>query len=145
MLRKCDQHHETREGIDLLPFSTRRICSREAKTKFRQCDWSAKKLDSSYSFTCCFASCEQIRPVENSGFRDAILVIVMLNTCLILLLIILIFESRRGAQAPPPLQRPSSKALLCTLIIELFASVIKRIFLITGQKLQNSRPTINSQ
>ena len=56
--------HETREGIDLLfrPVFGR-ICSREAKTKFRQCDWSAKKfaakkldqLFSSYSFTCRFA------------------------------------------------------------------------------------------
>jgi hypothetical protein len=81
VLGKRDLHHETREGIDLLfkrVFG--RICSREAKTKFRQCDWSAKKfaekkLDqfllfySSYSV----ASREQIRPVEN-----VILVIVIL-------------------------------------------------------------------
>ena len=45
MLGKRDLHHETREGIDLLfkPVFGR-ICSREAKTKFRQCDWSAKKF-----------------------------------------------------------------------------------------------------
>jgi hypothetical protein len=45
VLGKRDLHHETREGIDLLfkPVFGR-ICSREAKTKFRQCDWSAKKF-----------------------------------------------------------------------------------------------------
>jgi hypothetical protein len=45
VLGKRDLHHETREDIDLLfkPVFGR-ICSREAKTKFRQCDWSAKKF-----------------------------------------------------------------------------------------------------
>jgi hypothetical protein len=45
VLGKRDLHRETREGIDLLfkPVFGR-ICSREAKTKFRQCDWSAKKF-----------------------------------------------------------------------------------------------------
>ena len=46
MLGKRDLHRETREGIDLSVFKPvfGRICSREAKTKFRQCDWSAKKF-----------------------------------------------------------------------------------------------------
>jgi hypothetical protein len=38
VLGKRDLHHETREGIDLL------FNYLEAKTKFRQCDWSAKKI-----------------------------------------------------------------------------------------------------
>jgi hypothetical protein len=46
-----------------------RICSREAKTKFRQCDWSgkkfaAKKLDQFFTLLL-VASREQIRQVEN--------------------------------------------------------------------------------
>ena len=47
-------------------------CSREAKTKFRQCDWSAKKfaakkLDSSYSFTCRFARTNSPSGKRHSG------------------------------------------------------------------------------
>ena len=68
MLGKRDLHHGTREGTDLLfkPVFGR-ICSREAKTKFRQFDWSAKKfaakkLDQFLLFYC---SHEQIRPAEN--------------------------------------------------------------------------------
>ena len=77
MLGKRDLHHETREGIDLL-FKTvfGRICSREAKTKFRQCDWSAKKFAAKkldQPTLLLVASREQIRPVEN-----VILVIVIL-------------------------------------------------------------------
>jgi hypothetical protein len=76
VLGKRDLHHETREGIDLLfkPVFGR-ICSRETKTKFWQCDWSskkfaAKKLD---QFLLLVASREQTGPVEN-----VILVIVIL-------------------------------------------------------------------
>ena len=53
-----------------------RICSREAKTKFRQCDWSAKKFAAKkldQPTLLLVASREQIRPVEN-----VILVIVIL-------------------------------------------------------------------
>ena len=77
MLGKRDLHHETREGINLLfkPVFGR-ICSREGKTKFRQCNWpakkfAAKKLDQPTLLL--VASREQIRPVEN-----VILVIVIL-------------------------------------------------------------------
>jgi hypothetical protein len=69
VLGKRDLHHETREGINLLfkPVFGR-ICSREAKTKFRQCDWPADQPT-----LLLVASRGQIRPVEN-----VILVIVIL-------------------------------------------------------------------
>jgi hypothetical protein len=73
VLGKRDLHHETtREGIDLLfkPVFGR-ICSCEAKTKFRQCDWLATV--GSVPTLLLVASREQIRPVEN-----VILVIVIL-------------------------------------------------------------------
>ena len=78
MLGKRDLHHETREGIDLLfrPVFGR-ICSLEAKTKFRQCDWVSEKIRrekvGSVPTLLLVASGEQIRPVEN-----VILVIILL-------------------------------------------------------------------
>ena len=74
MLGKRDLHHETREGIDLLfrPVFGR-ICSREAKTKFRQCDCMVSEKVGSVPTLLLVASREQIRPVEN-----VILVIILL-------------------------------------------------------------------
>ena len=79
MLGKRDLHHETREGIDLLfrPVFGR-ICSREAKTKFRQCDCMVsekipREKVGSVPTLLLVASREQIRPVEN-----VILVIILL-------------------------------------------------------------------
>ena len=66
MLGKRDLHHETREGIDLLfrPVFGR-ICSREAKTKFRQCDCMVSEKVGSVPTLLLVASREQIRLVEN--------------------------------------------------------------------------------
>ena len=66
MLGKRDLHHATREGIDLLfrPVFGR-ICSREAKTKFRQCDCMVSEKVGSVPTLLLVASREQIRPVEN--------------------------------------------------------------------------------
>jgi hypothetical protein len=74
VLGKRDLHHETREGIDLLfrPVFGR-ICSREAKTKFRQCDCMVSEKVGSVPTLLLVASREQIRPVEN-----VILVIILL-------------------------------------------------------------------
>ena len=74
MLGKRDLHHETREGIDLLfrPVFGR-ICSREAKTKFQQCDCMVSEKVGSVPTLLLVASREQIRPVEN-----VILVIILL-------------------------------------------------------------------
>ena len=74
-----DLHHKTREGIDLLfrPVFGR-ICSREAKTKFRQCDCMVsekirREKVGSVPTLLLVASREQIRHVEN-----VILVIILL-------------------------------------------------------------------
>ena len=63
----CKSVRYAKFTIVLSPFSTRRICSREAKIKSWQCDWSAKKIAAKKlnQFLLFYCSREQIRLVEN--------------------------------------------------------------------------------